>query len=144
MIVYVFLNSTQHVFRSLSPSLSSDATRRIALENASMEQQLIEAWKTLQKINPVQCARSDCAQHHFVNSPGTYSAYMDIISAWPYINTSSVLVEERGQSGRRLIMALHPDQISIIDGVSFTLSYSILYANLKFFGANEGLLSMCI
>ena len=66
-------------------------------------------------------------------------AYAEIVAVWPYVQSSSTLVEERSQLGRRLILALLPDQLAIIDGASFNLSYTILYSNLRFFGANEGL-----
>ena len=47
----------QRIFRAITPGLSSEDTRRIASENAAIEQQLIEAWRSLHRLNPIECAR---------------------------------------------------------------------------------------
>ena len=69
-----------------------------------------------------------------------FSAYMEIIDAWPYARAATYFVEERTQPGRRLILALMPDHIAVLDAQSYNLSYAMQFSNLKIFGGNEGMM----
>jgi hypothetical protein len=136
------IRMTQGAFKTAPLNTPDSQTRLVAAENAAVEQQITEAWLSLHKIGPLECARFGFWSSYCCFISNTHRAYCEIVNVWPYARAASYAVEDRTQPGRPLLLAIMPDHIAVLDGQAYILSYSLQFAHLKFFGANEGLFVM--
>jgi hypothetical protein len=78
------IRMTQGAFKTAPLNTPDSQTRLVAAENAAVEQQITEAWLSLHKIGPLECARFGFWSSYCCFISNTHRAYCEIVNVWPY------------------------------------------------------------